>query len=401
MSKRSVVVDRRGARARARRTSRERQSDQGQITAGLRSAAEPRARPEVIEPEALVVSHWFDSGDDGDPYSAKIRLAGHRAGTRGRPRPQDTFAHEETIDGIVPGSGRVSISSWVYGLEPGEWTVAAELTRPRGSVGQLRSDPLMRRATESLPRARWSWRRWALTTAPAGAVKTRWALPARLARIPAVLPGSFPALGALGIVVAFITQAVIAAHESLSVASSLVVSLLALIAGVIAAKVWYAVLHPGPWRQSLAGGWSVDGFLVVAPAVAIAALLIAALPIGPYLDAVAPGLFFAVAIGRVGCFFTGCCAGRCTSSRFGIWSSDRRIGARRIPTQLLESISGLLIGIAATVIVFQSAMPVPGLAFVATIASYFVVRQFLLRLRAERRDYSWRRSEQVARERSA
>ncbi len=320
---------------------------------------------------------------------------------RGRPRPQDTFAHEETIDGIVPGSGRVAISSWVYGLEPGDWTVAAELTRPWASVEQMRFDRLMRRATESLPRARWSWRRWALTTAPASAVKTRWALPARLAPIPAVLPGSFPALGALGILVAFMTQAVIAAHQSLSVASSLVVSLLALIAGLIAAKVWYAFLHPGPWRQSLAGGWSVDGFLAGAPAVAVSALVALALPIGPYLDAVAPGLFFAVAIGRVGCFFTGCCAGRCTSSRFGIWSSDRRIGARRIPTQLLESMSGLLIGIAATVIVLHSVLPVPGLAFLAAIAVYFVVRQFLLRLRAERRDYSWRRSEQVARERSA
>lgn len=400
MTKRGVVVDRRSARARSRRTARERPPDPGQVTADRSPTSEPQATPEVVEPEALVVSHWFDSGEDGDPYSATVRLTGRLAGTRSRPRPQDSFVHEESIDGVVPGSGRVSISSWVYGLEPGDWTVVAELARPRVSGGGVRSDP-WRGASASLPRAVWSWRRWALTTAPAGAVKTRWALPAPLARIPAVLPGSFPALGASGILVAFVTQAVIAAHESLSVASSLVVSLLALIAGLIAAKVWYAFLHPGPWRQSLAGGWSVDGFLVVAPAVAIAALLALDLPIGPYLDVVAPGLFFAVAIGRVGCFLTGCCAGRCTSSRFGIWSSDRRIGARRIPTQLLESLSGLLIGGAATMLVLREVLPASGLAFVVVIAVYFVERQFLLRLRAERRDYSWRRSEQVARERSA
>ncbi len=400
MARRIAVVDRRAARARSRRTSRERPPDPGQLTADRRSTTEPQATPGTNEPEALVVSHWFDSGEEGDPYSAKIRLIGRRAGTRGSPRSQDTFVHEEAIDGIVPGSGRVSISSWVYGLEPGDWTVAAELTRPGVSRGHGHSDP-WRKASESPPRAQWSWRSWALMTAPDGPVKTRWALPARLARIPAVFPGSFPALGALGILVALLTQAVIAGQENLSVASSLVVSLLALVVGLVAAKVWYAVLHPGPWRQSLAGGWSVDGFLLVAPAVAVSALAAVALPIGPYLDAVSPGLFFAVAVGRLGCFFTGCCAGRCTSSRVGIWSSDRRIGARRIPTQLLESISGLLIGIATTVLVLRQALPLPGLAFVAAIAVYFVLRQFLLRLRAERRIYSWKRSEQVARERSA
>lgn len=400
MGKGSGVVDRRRARARSRRASRQRAPEPERVVEDRRPATEPQESSEAVEPEALVVSHWFDSGEDGEPYSAQIRLTGHRAGTRGRPGPQDTFAHEETIDGIVPGSGRVSISSWVCGLEPGDWTVAAELTRPRISVGRGRSDP-WRRAAESLPRAQWSWRGWTLMTAPAGAVKTRWALLAPLARSPAVFPGSFPALGALGILVAFITQAVISAQAHLSVASSLVVSLLALIVGLIAAKVWYAVLRPGPWRRSLAGGWAVDGFLIVAPGVAISALLFLGLPIGAYLDAVTPGLFFAVAIGRVGCFFTGCCAGRCTSSRFGIWSSDRRIGARRIPTQLLESSSGLLIGVASTMLVLSTGLPNTGLAFVIAIAVYFVVRQFLLRLRAERRAYSWRRSEQVAPERSA
>ncbi len=115
------------------------------------------------------------------------------------------------------------------------------------------------------------------------------------------------------------------------------------------------------------------------------------------LDATAPGLFFAVAIGRVGCFLTGCCAGRCTSSRWGVWSSDRRIGARRIPAQLLESAAGLLIGLVAAWLVIGSVPVVEGLNFVAAFGVYLVVRQLLLRLRAERREYSWRRSSAVAR----
>jgi phosphatidylglycerol:prolipoprotein diacylglycerol transferase len=154
------------------------------------------------------------------------------------------------------------------------------------------------------------------------------------------------------------------------------------------------LLHPG---ESLIGpGWAVDGFLVVAPLVAVATLIALDLPVGLVLDATAPGMFFAVAIGRLGCFFTGCCAGRCTASRYGIWSSDRRVGARRIPTQLLESAAGLLFGIVSSVLVLGDVIPVEGGVFVFAVASYFVVRQFLLRLRSEPRRYLWQRTSRLA-----
>jgi phosphatidylglycerol:prolipoprotein diacylglycerol transferase len=207
-------------------------------------------------------------------------------------------------------------------------------------------------------------------------------------------------LAVLGVLVALIVQAAILAHENVSVGPSLVVSLFALVSGLVAAKLWYAVLHPGPWRQAIMGGWAVDGFLVVAPAVAVAMLLEFNVPVGVFLDAAAPGIFFAVAIGRLGCFFTGCCAGRCTRSRWGVWSSDRRVGARRIPTQLLESAAGLLIGVMATALVLGHAPGAGGIVFVAAFAVYALVRQFLLRLRAETRKYSWRRSSAVVAGRS-
>lgn len=73
-------------------------------------------------------------------------------------------------------------------------------------------------------------------------------------------------------------------------------------------------LTPAPWRQAILGGWAVDGFLVVAPLAAVLPLLTFNLPVGAFLDAAVPGLFFGVAIGRVGCFLTGCCAGRISSS---------------------------------------------------------------------------------------
>jgi phosphatidylglycerol:prolipoprotein diacylglycerol transferase len=186
------------------------------------------------------------------------------------------------------------------------------------------------------------------------------------------------------------------------VSESLVVSLIALVSGLLGAKLWYAVLHPGPWRTALLGGWAVDGFLVVASVVAVAVLLVLDLPVGRFLDATAPGMFLAVAIGRLGCFVTGCCAGRCTHSRWGVWSfdRDRRIGARRVPAQLFESAAGLVIGMVAGALVLSEALRLQGVVFVGAVVAYFVIRQFLLRLRAERREYLWRRSGLVSGARS-
>jgi phosphatidylglycerol:prolipoprotein diacylglycerol transferase len=369
----------------------------GRVGGGDPSANTRSTSSEAVEKEALVVSHYVDSGDGVEPYSAIVRLTGRRVGINRLPGPQDTFVQEDRVDGFVPGSGPVSVTSWVYGLEPGDWNVSAELLRPGHDAGRGR-----RAAAESIPPTAWSWPRWRLAPGSRGPVRTRWAMVVPLARMPGVIPGSFTVLGTLGIVVALVVQSAILSRANVPVSESLVVSLLAVVAGLAGAKVWYAALHPGPWRKALLGGWAVDGFLVVASVVAVAALLARGLRIGEFLDATAPGMFFAVAIGRLGCFFTGCCAGRCTRSRWGVWSFDRdhRVGARRIPTQLLESAAGLLIGAAAGLVVLGDVARPQGVVFVAAVVAYFLVRQGLLRLRAERRDYLWRRSGLVSGERS-
>jgi phosphatidylglycerol:prolipoprotein diacylglycerol transferase len=361
-----------------------------------RSGGQPAPATPVVEAEALVVSSWFDSGEEGNPFSATVRVTGRRVGINGLPGPRDTFSQDDRIDDIVPGSGPVSVTTWVNGLEPGEWTVNAELVgRPSEVTSDAGRDRWRRGRPEPIQPAAWSWRRWGLSNGPATPVKTRWAPLAPMARIPAVLPGSFTALAVLGVVVALVTQAAFVGRANISVGGSLAASLLAIVFGLVGAKLWYAALHPGPWRQLL-GGWSVDGFLVAAPVAAVVALLAFGLPSGGFLDASAPGIFFAVAIGRIGCFFTGCCAGRCTRARWGVWSSDRRIGARRVPTQLLESATGLLLGAASTALVLAGVPGVDGAVFVAALAVYVVIRQVLLRLRAESRLFSWRRSDAVA-----
>ncbi len=390
-------VDNRATRRRTAATTRHTKNALGELPpavlisrtarAGTRGQPVPsQTREEADELEALVVSYCFDSGETGEPHSATVRLTGRHSRVQGLRKPHDDFEQEDRIEGILSGTGPVSITSWVYGLNPGEWTVKAELLAPDTDGRRDRS-----LTVGAIQPAEWSWRRWTLTTGSSGPLKTRWAKLAPLAKMPGVVPGSWPVLGALGVLVALVTLAAILAHEDGAVAQSMLVFLVALASGMTAAKVWYAVLHPGPWRQAILGGWAVDGFLLIAPLAAIAALLAFDLPVGTVLDAAAPGMFFGVAIGRVGCFLTGCCAGRISRSRWSVWSSDRRIGARRIPAQLMESAAGLMIGVAAALLVLGHPAHMSGAVFVGALAVYFIVRQALLRVRAERREFSWRR----------
>ena len=72
------------------------------------------------------------------------------------------------------------------------------------------------------------------------------------------------------------------------------------------------------------------------------------------------------------------------ASRWGVWSSDQRVGARRIPTQLLESMLAGILGLLVLVAV-RGHGPAGGAFFVAGLAAYTLGRQGLLRLRAEPR----------------
>lgn len=362
-------------------------ANRAQLASGPSSA--PSASP--TEPEALVATHWFDPGGEGEPYAATIRLTGRRAGVSGTPRASDTFVHEEQVDRIVPGGGPMSISTRVYGLTPGTWSVTASLIRLRADSGGHRVAGAARPEVLPLPTATWSWRRWTPSPGPTTAlISTRWSLLARVALVPAIIPGTVTGFVTLGAILAL---AVLAAHigdHGLTASDALVVTVAASLAGLVGAKLWYVRLHPK--ERVLSTGWAVDGFVVVAPLAAIIVLLALSLPVGAYLDDVTPSLFLTVALGRVGCFFTGCCAGRMTASHWGVWCSDQRIGARRVPTQLIESAVGVGLGLITLVLVVVLDVVGSGVIFVGGFVAYLLTRQFLLRLRAEPRRYLWQRS---------
>jgi len=332
-------------------------------------------------PQGLTLNYWFDSGRGAQPYVARLRLVGHRLGVQ-RPTARDGFIHEETVE-VVPNSGPISVSPRVFNINAGEWDVVAEMISPNGSAARSRSGRPLAASSPAVHPAAWSWLRWKLLVRPPAPRKTRMAPLTGFDAMPAVIPGSWTFLVALGVVVGFLFQARLLPHERVATGGVFLVSLLMVAAGIIGAKLWFIALQRtwhGVWRD----GMCIQGALVGAAVVGLGSMALLHLPIGAVVDATTPGLFVGIAVGRTGCFLTGCCAGRPSASRWAVWSSDRRVGARRIPVQLLESLSALVIGLIGLVVVLHSTTT-SGALFVASFAAYTLCRQALLRLRAERR----------------
>lgn len=86
------------------------------------------------EPQALGVTYWFDAADRGEPYRVAVHFAGHRLGLHRIPGPGDSFTVTETIEQVLPGSGRIAATGRIVDIAPGEWQVTARQddSRPPG-----------------------------------------------------------------------------------------------------------------------------------------------------------------------------------------------------------------------------------------------------------------------------
>jgi phosphatidylglycerol---prolipoprotein diacylglyceryl transferase len=324
-----------------------------------------------VEPQALGLTYEFVAAPEGDPYSVTIAFEGRRAGVKNRPLPSDRFDVSTTVERVLPGSGRVAVTTRVPNLTAGSWSVVARPSVRRVGSGARASD----QARAGLPRL------------PEGAAEgsTGWAGVIQQ-QAPGVLLGSWAALVGLGAAVAVGLQGILAAHLGLSVVGVVLVSLVSSLIGLIGAKVYYLAVYPAKRRQALiGGGMCIQGFVLGAAAGLAVGSWVAGIPIGPLLDLTAPALMFGMTIGRFGCFFSGCCVGRPTASRWGLWSSDRQLGVRRIPTQLLESaLAATIGGIALVMLLMTNGIPgMAGAIFIGAMAAYVLGRQLLLRLRAE------------------
>jgi len=328
--------------------------------------------------QILAVTYWFDPAPNPGPYPVTVRFSGRCVDVKGRLSPGDRFVQDETIEEVVSGSGPISLTARISGINAGSWAVTAHMlrsTHPARGPREQANETLT--AGPGGPAVR-LWRKWALDAQSVEPVST---CLTPFARVPGILPGIWGAMVTLGIAVAFALQSLVIAGDHLAVGPWWVVSLVAIVVGIVGAKVWFIVLHRRKHRME---GWCIQGFIAGATLAAAILLVVLDMPIGVFLDVTAPGLLVAMAVGRAGCFFAGCCGGPPTASHWGVWSSDQRVGARRIPTQLLESVLAGILGLLVLVAVVGH-RPVGGAFFIGGLAAYTLGRQGLLHLRTEPR----------------
>src|SRR2546421_2185442 len=256
----------------------------GGFTALLESAAQ----------EILSVTYWFDPALHPGPYPVTVRFSGRRLDVKGPLSPGDRFVHDETIQEVVPGSGPISLTARVHGINAGSWAVTARmLGSAHPARGSREPDNVTPVAGRSGPAAR-LWRSWAPSVGSAEPMRT---CLAPFARVPGILPGIWGAMVTLGMIVALALQGLVISADHLALGPVWTVSLVAIVVGIVGAKVWFIVLHR---REHRLEGWCIQGFIASAPLAAAILLAVLHVPAGVFLDVTAPGLLVGMAVGRVG-----------------------------------------------------------------------------------------------------
>lgn len=305
--------------------------------------------------EALGLNYWIDPPDGGRPETVTIRFAGTRLDGPDPAGPTDRFQIEATVGPVLPGGGPVAVTRRVEGVSAGRWRVSAQLVAP----------------------TRWRPR-------PNGSEATgRTAFaPVVQARAPGVRLGAWPIMVAAGAVLGLVTTVALFFVAGLPAGPLLTLLAVACAVGLAGARTYFLLTHRHQgYRWILPPGMSIQGFVLAAVATLIAGAAWQGLPVGRVLDLVAPGMLFGMTVGRFGCLLGGCCTGRPTRSRWGVWSSDRTVGTRRIPVQLLESGVAAMLGGAALTADWAWTPRLGGAVFAATIGLYVLARQGLFRLR--------------------
>ena len=323
------------------------------------------------DPQSLGVTYWFDAEPVGEPYTMTVHLRGRLVkGPEGESDPASAAGRREfttvaTLEDVLPGSGRISLTTRVANVAAGEWEVDATPVRP-GAAGAGSAWVEVR--SPSLPRGRATG-----PTAFAPLVRNLG---------PGVHLGAWPSLVGTGFVLALLVQAALADRLGLAWLPLLALTLGASALGLLGAKSYFLVTHPKEPRTLTTPGLSVQGFVIATLGVLLAGSAVLDLDLGAALDTTGPALLVGMAVGRLGCLLGGCCTGRPTTSRWGIWSSDRRIGVRRIPVQLFESSVAAALAVLATAAALWAPGRGSGLVLVSSLAAYVLGRQILFPLRS-------------------
>lgn len=307
------------------------------------------------EPQALGVTYRF-------PLPPGQTCPPMRLTVRGRHRAPDlapeagTFTVTAEVPAL-PARGEATFTVRALDLAAGDWQVSVE--------------PELLEPTSG-------WR----PPRASGQGRTAYA-PVVRSLAPGVVLGAWPGLVLLGVILGTLTMTLLANRLHLPTGQVLLAAVLSSMLGAVGGKGYFLALHrdrqiPGLWQT----GMAIQGFILGSLASMVTASALLSLPVGRVLDVTVAGLLVGLTVGRLGCFFGGCCAGRPTTSRWGRWSSDRILGVRRIPTQLLESAGAGVLAIVVGLFVWNDDGHTGGIVAVAGLAAYTELRQLLFPYRS-------------------
>ena len=187
---------------------------------------------------------------------------------------------------------------------------------------------------------------------------------------------SYPAMLYLGMVLGTFAQYAAAPRADLRATATVTATLILLGPALIGARLLFVVSHwrfyrQEPhriWRRS-EGGAAMYGGLLLAVPLSLPLLAMMQIPFGAFWDVASCTILIGMVLARVGCLLNGCCVGRPTSSWMGLHLPDvHGVWRRRIPTQIIECVWGLVV--LAGAIVIGERLPFAGALFFYTLAAY-------------------------------
>jgi phosphatidylglycerol:prolipoprotein diacylglycerol transferase len=126
--------------------------------------------------------------------------------------------------------------------------------------------------------------------------------------------------------------------------------LLLLVPALLGARVLHLLKHWGHYRarpdlilSRTDSGLALYGGLILSLLLSWPLLAALKLPAAPFWDGGAVVILVGMTFAKVGCHLNGCCAGRPTTSRWGVSLRRDRGRVRRTPTQLLESLLAVML----------------------------------------------------------
>jgi phosphatidylglycerol---prolipoprotein diacylglyceryl transferase len=133
------------------------------------------------------------------------------------------------------------------------------------------------------------------------------------------------------------------------------------------------------WRRA-DGGAALYGGLIVSFLLSLPLLRVQGISVGAFWDATIITMLIGMIFTKVGCLLHGCCGGRRTESRLGLYSpNEHRVWCRRIPAQLLEA--GLAVVLLIGSLHAWNRLPFAGACFLSVVAGYGVGRWWLESIR--------------------